>query len=402
MLEGKKILIGITGSIAAYKAALLVRLLRKEGCEVQVIASPGGLNFITPLTLSTLSGRPVLSEYANPSTGEWHNHIEWGLWGDAFIIAPATANEMAKAAHGQVDNLLLATYLSARCPVFWAPAMDLDMWAHPATQKNVDLLSSFGNKFIEPNDGELASGLVGKGRMAEPEEIVEYLKWHLSTDLFNLKGKKVLVTTGPTQEPLDPVRYITNHSTGKMGFSIANAAAGLGAEVILVKGPVEPVNPLLQSIEVVSVETASQMADACHQFFEKVDYAVLAAAVADFTLDKIQEHKIKKAAGQSSLHLELQTTLDIAASLGKQKKTNQILVGFALETRDEILNGQAKLEKKNLDFVAVNVAGRPGEGFGTDTNRITLLSNRGQSWDLGFQSKDKLALALWQKVLIGR
>ena len=402
MLEGKKILLGITGSIAAYKAALLVRLLRKEGCEVQVIASPNGLQFITPLTLATLSNRPVLSEYANPATGEWHNHIEWGLWGDAFIIAPATANEMAKAAHGQVDNFLLATYLSSRCPVFWAPAMDLDMWAHPATQKNVELLTSYGNRFIEPNDGELASGLVGKGRMAEPEEIVEFLKWNLSTDLFNLNGKKVLVTTGPTREPIDPVRYLTNHSTGKMGFSIANAAAGLGAEVVLVKGPVEPLAPLLKGIEVISVETASEMSDHCLKHFPQVDYAVLAAAVADFTPSKIEEHKIKKAAGQTSLTLELQTTQDIAATLGKQKRKDQVLVGFALETRDEILNGQSKLEKKNLDFVAVNVAGRPGEGFGSDTNRITVLSARGQSWDLGFNSKDKLALALWQKVLIGR
>lgn len=387
MLKGKKILVGVTASIAAYKSAFLVRLLVKAGAEVKVIMTPAALDFITPLTLSTLSKNPVLVDFAKDKTGEWNNHVELGLWADALVIAPASANTLAKMANGLCDNLLLATYLSARCNVYVAPAMDLDMYKHPATVSNLKRLQSFGNTIISPGTGELASGLYGEGRMAEPEEIVDHLQKVVSQSL-PLKGKKVLVTAGPTYEAIDPVRFIGNHSSGKMGFALAEAFATQGAEVTLVCGPnsLAVNHPNIQRIDVTSAEdlyTASVKA------FKTASIAVLSAAVADYKPAKIADQKIKKANGSKTI--ELVPTKDTLQELGKLKKKNQLLVGFALETENETENAKAKIKKKNLDLIVLNSLNDKGAGFKTDTNKITLIDKHNKSTKFELKSKAEVA-----------
>ncbi len=395
MLIGKKILLGVSASIAAYKAAMLCRLLVKEGAEVQVIMTADAQEFIGPLTLATLSKRPVYSNYTGEN-GTWHNHVELGLWADAMVIAPATANTLAKAAHAQSDNLLIATYLSARCPVFWAPAMDLDMYAHPGTQANLKTLSSFGNQIIEPNDGELASGLSGKGRLAEPEEIVAYLSNYFKKSSYQpLIGKKVMITAGPTQEHLDPVRYITNHSTGKMGYAIAECAAQLGAEVTIVSGPVQV--KASSSIKVVKVASALEMLDAAQTAFAETDIAIYTAAVADYRSADIAQEKIKKKG--DTISIELVKNPDIAAILGSQKKEGQIFVGFALETENELENAQGKLLRKNLDLIVLNSLKTEGAGFGHDTNLVHVINRNNQIFTTGLLPKTEIAHLIWEQIL---
>lgn len=386
MFQGKKILLGVSASIAAYKAAVLVRLLIKEGAEVKVIMTKSATDFITPLTLATLSKNPVLIDFEKDKTGEWNNHVELGLWADIMLIAPASANTIAKMANGICDNLLLATYLSARCPVMIAPAMDLDMLVHGATKKNMATLNSFGNYFIEPGFGELASGLVGNGRMAEPEEIITKLKTHFSGG--KLAGKKALVTAGPTYEAIDPVRFIGNHSSGKMGFAIAESLASEGAEVTLVSGPThqQVANP---NIRLIAVTAAQEMYEACAAVFAAQDITVLSAAVADYKPLVQADQKIKKKEG--GLNIELTQTVDIAATLGKQKKKGQLLIGFALETEQEKSNALKKLESKNFDMIVLNSLNDKGAGFGHDTNKITII-NRKQE-EQNFELKDKKAVA---------
>ena len=385
ILKDKKILLGICGSIAAYKAAFLTRLLIKQGAEVQVLMTPSATNFITPLTFSTLSNRTVLSDISSEKT--WNNHVELGLWADAMLIAPVTATTLAKMAHGICDNIIVATYLSARCPVFFAPAMDLDMWKHPATLKNVNRLNDFGNHLIPVEHGELASGLVGDGRMAEPEHILKYLE-----DFFlkkkTLKGKKALVTAGPTFESIDPVRFIGNRSTGKMGVAIAENLAERGATVSLILGPsnLKPVHP---NIEVINIQTAAEMFENAEQQFKDADITVLSAAVADYRPVKTETSKIKKS-GQN-LNLELERTIDIAASLGKVKRKNQLIVGFALETDNELKNAQGKLEKKNFDFIVLNSLQDKGAGFAHDTNKITIVGKGNKIQHFELKSKKKVA-----------
>ncbi|GCC51740.1 bifunctional phosphopantothenoylcysteine decarboxylase/phosphopantothenate--cysteine ligase CoaBC [Chryseotalea sanaruensis] len=386
MLQGKKILLGVSASIAAYKAAVLVRLLVKEGAEIKVIMTKSATDFITPLTLATLSKNPVLIDFEKDKTGEWNNHVALGLWADLMLIAPASANTMAKMANGLCDNLLLATYLSARCPVMIAPAMDLDMLVHGATKKNIATLSSFGNYFIESGYGELASGLVGNGRMAEPEEIVTRLKKHFSKG--KLTGKKALVTAGPTYEAIDPVRFIGNHSSGKMGFAIAESLANEGAEVTLVSGPTH--QQLTNSnIKLIAVTAAQEMYEACASIFAAQDITVLSAAVADYKPLVQADQKIKKKEG--GLNIELTQTVDIASTLGKQKKNGQLLIGFALETEQEKSNALKKLESKNFDMIVLNSLNDKGAGFGHDTNKITII-NRNQE-EQNFELKDKKAVA---------
>ncbi len=394
MVSGKKIILGITGSIAAYKSAVLARLLVKSDAEVKVICTEAAKEFITPLTLSTLSKNPVLSEFTTGETGEWNNHVELGLWADAMVIAPTSANTLAKMATGVCDNLLLAAYLSARCPVFFAPAMDLDMFKHPSTQQNIDKIKGFGNHLIEPNDGELASGLSGVGRMAEPEEILETLNAFFSDDL-PLKGKKALVSAGPTYENIDPVRFIGNHSSGKMGFALAEQLAKQGAEVTLVAGPtqLEAKNSKIKSIDVVS---AKQMFEACTSNASDADIIIMAAAVADYTPTEVAEKKIKKAEGEMAI--ELTKTTDILKELGKQKKAGQILVGFALETNDELQHAKQKLENKNLDFIVLNSMNDKGAGFGVDTNKVILLDNKGQTEQLPLKTKQEVAVDIVNKI----
>lgn len=368
MLKGRKILLGICGSIAAYKSAMLVRLLVKEGAEVRVVMTPSALDFITPLTLSTLSRGPVLTEFATKS-GDWNNHVELGLWADVFVIAPLSANTLAGMAHGEANNLLLATYLSARCPVMVAPAMDLDMLQHPSTQKNLETIKSFGCISLDARFGELASGLIGSGRMAEPEEIVHEIQLHFATrDL--LKGKKALVTAGPTHEAIDPVRFIGNNSSGKMGYAIAEALALRGAHVDLVSGPtsLKLTHPLIETTRVTS---ADQMFEACTGIFPSSDIAVLSAAVADYKPAKPADEKIKKT--DSDLQLALTRTPDIAAALGRMKKSSQFIVGFALETQDELSNAQQKLKSKNFDLIVLNSLKDDGAGFSHDTNKVTII-----------------------------
>ncbi len=373
MLKGKKIVLGVTGSIAAYKAAILVRLLVKEGAEVQVVMTPSGKEFITPLTLSTLSGRAVLCDFFNTNSGEWHSHVELGLWADAMIIAPATASTLGKMASGIADNLLVTTYLSMKAPVFIAPAMDLDMYAHPSTQKNIDVLRSYGNRIIEPAAGELASHLCGKGRMEEPENIVKALKdFFLESSL--LKGRKILVTAGPTYEKIDPVRFIGNYSSGKMGFALAAECAARGAEVTLVSGPVSLATPHA-SINRVNVESAAEMYEAAKAAFPECDAAILCAAVADYRPSVCADKKIKRTA--DAMTIELEPNKDIAAELGKEKRDNQRLVGFALETNDGETNAREKLAKKNLDFIVLNSLADKGAGFAHDTNKVTIIENDG-------------------------
>lgn len=368
-MKGKKIVLGITGSIAAYKAAVLIRALIKKGAEVQVVITPAGKEFITPITLSALTSKPVISEFFSQRDGTWHSHVDLGLWADAMVIAPATASTIGKMANGIADNMLITTYLSMKAPVFVAPAMDLDMFAHPATQKNLEILRSYGNHIIEPGEGELASHLVGKGRMEEPEKIVEVLEAFFNREQ-DLKGKKVLITAGPTYEKIDPVRFIGNYSSGKMGYALAESCARRGAEVTLVSGPVQ-VKAQHPSIKVIKVESAHQMHEAAIEVFPTSDAAILCAAVADFTPEMKADQKIKRE--KEDLILKLVPTEDIAAALGKIKKENQCLVGFALETNNELANARHKLEKKNFDFIVLNSLQDAGAGFQCDTNKITIV-----------------------------
>lgn len=368
-MKGKKIVLGITGSIAAYKAAVLIRALIKKGAEVQVVITPAGKEFITPITLSALTSKPVISEFFSQRDGTWHSHVDLGLWADAMVIAPATASTIGKMANGIADNMLITTYLSMKAPVFVAPAMDLDMFAHPATQKNLEILRSYGNHIIEPGEGELASHLVGKGRMEEPEKIVEVLEAFFNREQ-DLKGKKVLITAGPTYEKIDPVRFIGNYSSGKMGYALAESCARRGAEVTLISGPVQ-VKAQHPSIKVTKVESAHQMHEAAIEAFPTSDAAILCAAVADFTPEMKADQKIKRE--KEDLILRLVPTEDIAAALGKIKKENQCLVGFALETNNELANARHKLEKKNFDFIVLNSLQDAGAGFQCDTNKITIV-----------------------------
>ncbi|WP_184550058.1 bifunctional phosphopantothenoylcysteine decarboxylase/phosphopantothenate--cysteine ligase CoaBC [Mucilaginibacter sp. FT3.2] len=394
MLEGKNIILGVCGSIAAYKSALLVRLLVKAGAHVQVVMTPDAVNFITPLTLATLSKKPVLVNYYKTETGEWHNHVELGLWADMLIIAPATANTLAKMANGLCDNLLSAVYLSAKCPVYFAPAMDLDMWLHPATRLNVDKLQSFGNVMIAPGNGELASGLYGEGRLAEPEEIVDFLSSEQKKKLL-LAGHKVMVTAGPTYEAIDPVRFIGNHSSGKMGFAIADELAKMGADVILISGPSAQVSKQ-KSVKRIDVTSAAQMLDACLAHYKNTKVCIMSAAVADYTPAHIAQQKIKKK--DAGFNIELTATTDILKTLGEQKTTGQLLVGFALETNDEEMNAITKLQKKNLDFIVLNSLNDAGAGFRKDTNKITIIDRDLQKTTFELKSKDAVAYDICLKV----
>ena len=368
-LQGKKIVLGITGSIAAYKAAVLTRGLIKKGAEVQIVITPAGKEFITPITLSALTSKPVISEFFSQRDGTWHSHVDLGLWADAMVIAPATASTIGKMAHGVADNMLVTTYLSMKAPVFVAPAMDLDMFAHPSTQHNLDILRSYGNHIIEPASGELASHLVGKGRMEEPEKIIEVLEAFFARQQ-DLAGRKLDSTAGPTYEKIDPVRFIGNYSSGKMGYALAEACASRGAEVVLVSGPVtlQTVHPNIQRID---VESAAEMHRATADAFKDADAGILCAAVADFTPEQVADQKIKRE--KDDLVLRLKPTCDIAASLGKEKRPDQLLVGFALETCDEVSHAQDKLARKNFDFIVLNSLNDKGAGFRCDTNKITII-----------------------------
>jgi phosphopantothenoylcysteine decarboxylase/phosphopantothenate--cysteine ligase len=398
MLTGKKIVLGVCGSIAAYKAAVLTRLLVKSGAEVKVIMTSSAHDFITPLTLATLSKHPVLTHFAKNDTGEWNNHVELGLWADAFIIAPASANTIAKMANGICDNLLLASYFSARCPIFFAPAMDLDMLQHPSTKSNLEKLKTFGNHILDPGYGELASGLTGKGRMAEPEEIIDQLS-NFFSHKKKLNGKKVLVTAGPTHESIDPVRFIGNHSSGKMGFAIAEALANEGALVNLITGPTNQ-HTEHPNISVKHVMSAEEMYQACTALFNDVDITVLSAAVADYRPTVKAEQKIKKK--DENLVIELTKTQDIAASLGKLKHNGQIIVGFALETEHEKDNALKKLESKNFDLIVLNSLNDKGAGFGHDTNKITIIDRQQKIKTFELKTKkeaaDDIVNAILEKV----
>lgn len=386
-LQGKKIIVGISGSIAAYKSALLVRLLKKQGAEVQVIMTASAKEFITPLTLATLSNRAVLSDYFDQSSGLWHNHVELGLWADALVMAPATANTISKMANGAADNLLTAVYLSARCPVFVAPAMDLDMLQHPSTKRNIALLKTYNTHFIAPGYGELASGLVGEGRLAEPDEIVRSLEKHFAQRTA-LAGKRVLITSGPTVEPFDPVRFVSNHSTGKMGYELAKAFNDAGATVTLVSGPVSLKAPD-EAIEVVKVQTAQQMFEACQQRVDTVDIVIFAAAVADYRPADVLDQKMKKS--EEILEWRLQKNIDIAKTLGATKKATQLMIGFALETNNELEHAHRKLVAKNLDLVVLNSLQDKGAGFGHDTNKITVLDKDGTVTPFVLKTKEQAA-----------
>ena len=392
-LKGKHIILGITGGIAAYKSAVLLRLFVKAGAEVQVVITPHGKEFITPVTLSSLSGRPVISEFFSANTGEWHSHVNLGLWADAMVVAPATASSLAKMATGVADNMLITTYLSAKCPVFVAPAMDLDMMAHPTTQRNLRTLAADGVHIIEPAEGELASHLVGRGRMEEPENIAA------AVDAFfgrgadsSLRGKHVLITAGPTVEKIDPVRFISNFSTGKMGFAIAEAAAARGAEVTLVAGPVDAslktVNPAIRRVDVVS---AKEMLAAAEEAFATADIAIMAAAVADYAPAECRDTKIKRE-HEDVESISLVKNPDIARTLGANKRHGQILCGFALETDNGAVNAREKLARKNLDMIVLNSLADAGAGFGTDTNKITIFfANNAQPRSFALKSKAEVA-----------
>jgi phosphopantothenoylcysteine decarboxylase / phosphopantothenate---cysteine ligase len=395
MLSGKKIILAVTGSIAAYKTAILTRLLIKEGAQVKVVMTNAAKDFITPTTLSTLSKNPALSSFSSGENGQWNNHVELGLWGDAMVVAPASANTMAKMANGLCDNLLLATYLSARCPVFFAPAMDLDMYQHPATKKNIETLNSFGNLLIPPGTGELASGLSGVGRMAEPEEIIAFLAAYFS-NTQPLKGKKALVSAGPTYENIDPVRFIGNHSSGKMGFAIAKQLAEQGAQVTLVAGPTQQ-QVAHANITRVNVANAKQMYDACTQQAPLQDIVVMAAAVADYTPETVANQKIKKAGEE--LVLRLVKTADILKELGKNKPQGQLLVGFALETNNELEHAKEKLKNKNLDFIVLNSMRDEGAGFGVDTNKICIIDKNNGRQDFDLKSKAGVAADIVNKII---
>jgi phosphopantothenoylcysteine decarboxylase/phosphopantothenate--cysteine ligase len=395
MLKGKNILLGISASIAAYKAAFLVRLFIKEGANVKVVITDAAKEFVTPLTLATLSKNPVLSEFIeNPDEGTWTNHVELGLWADYMIIAPATANTLAKMANGVCDNLLLATYLSAKCPVFVAPAMDLDMYKHGSTKDSLAKLEDFGNLVVPAGSGELASGLEGEGRMAEPEENVSFLESYVRAK-SPLLGKNVLINAGPTYEKIDDVRFIGNFSSGKMGIAIADAAFELGANVHLVLGP-SNLKPLHSEIKLTPVVSASDMLEACGKGFENVDYAILSAAVADYTPITKAEGKIKKKTEE--LSIDLTKTQDILQTLGSLKKDNQTLVGFALETENEEEYAKGKLHKKNADFIVLNSLQDKGAGFGTDTNKVSIFSRKGNRVDSELLSKMEIAQLIWKTI----
>ncbi len=387
MLSGKKIMVGVSGSIAAYKSAILVRLLVKAGAEVKVVMTSAANDFITPLTLSTLSKNPVLSTFVNDEQGSWNNHVDLGLWADALVIAPASANTLAKMANGICDNLLIGVYLSARCPVFFAPAMDLDMLQHPSTKNNIEKLLGWGNQQINPTYGELASGLIGNGRMAEPEEIISFLENHFSSTK-KLTGKKALVTAGPTYEALDPVRFIGNNSSGKMGFAIAEELANQGAEVELISGPTH-LSMDHVGVKLTRVVSAEEMFNACLTRFASSDITVLSAAVADYKPANKANQKIKKSSDQMTV--ELTKTHDIAAELGKMKKNGQLIVGFALETENEKANAQKKIVSKNFDLIVLNSLNDKGAGFGHDTNKIAIINKKGEAQEFNLKSKKEVA-----------
>lgn len=388
-------MLGVCGSIAAYKAAFLTRLLVKAGMDVQVVMTPDAVHFISPLTLSTLSGKPVLVEYFDGKTGAWNSHVHLAAEADLILIAPASANTMGKFAHGLCDNLLSAIYLSAKSPVFIAPAMDLDMWAHPSTKQNIDTLIGYGNIIIPPGTGELASGLHGDGRLAEPEEILELVTCYFEGQGQLLAGKRALVTAGPTHEAIDPVRYIGNHSSGKMGLAVAKQLAKLGAEVTLVHGPVALAVPA--GIRAVAVRSATEMLDACLAAYEEADITVMSAAVADYTPKTIAGQKIKKES--DGLTLDLAKTKDILGELGSRKKAGQLLVGFALETENEEANALAKLHKKNLDLIVLNSLNDAGAGFAGDTNKVTIIDRGERAHAYPLKSKDEVAADICKHIL---
>lgn len=387
MLKGKHIILGITGGIAAYKSVSLLRLFVKAGAEVQVVITPSGKEFITPVTLSALSGKPVISEFFTANTGSWNSHVDLGLWADAMVIAPATASTLGKMTHGIADNMLVTTYLSSKCPVFIAPAMDLDMFKHPSTAANLELLRSYGNHIIEPAAGELASHLIGKGRMEEPENIFAVLERFFS-EKKTMEGKKVLITAGPTYEKIDPVRFIGNYSTGKMGYCIADEFAARGASVTIVSGPVS-VKPKNQDVKVVSVESALEMRDAFMERFEGADIAVMCAAVADYRPEVVVDRKIKREKDDIPV-ITLVKNPDIAAEAGRKKREDQILVGFALETDNAVANAQDKLARKNLDMIVLNSLSEQ-TGFGVDTNKVTVIERSGTSTTFDLKSKVEVA-----------
>ncbi|WP_339659293.1 bifunctional phosphopantothenoylcysteine decarboxylase/phosphopantothenate--cysteine ligase CoaBC [Flavobacterium frigidarium] len=396
VLSGKKVLLGVSGGIAAYKTATLVRLFIKAGAHVQVIMTPASKDFVTPLTLSTLSKNPVYSSFYNENdeNAQWNNHVELGLWADIMIVAPATANTLSKMVTGNCDNLLIATYLSAKCPVYFVPAMDLDMYKHPSTIASFNALQQFGNTIIPAESGELASGLSGEGRMAEPENIIAFLEASLESKL-PLKGTKILITAGPTYEAIDPVRFIGNHSSGKMGFDIANCAAELGASVTLVAGPTH-CTVKYSSIEIVKVTSAQEMYDACHSRFQNVDVAIAAAAVADYRPKTVATQKIKKA--PDNFVVELEKTKDILASLGEIKQ-KQLLIGFALETENEIENAKGKIQKKNLDLIVLNSLQDHGAGFGNPTNKVTFIDKDFNIEPMELKTKEAVAVDILNKVI---
>ncbi|TAG53916.1 MAG: bifunctional phosphopantothenoylcysteine decarboxylase/phosphopantothenate--cysteine ligase CoaBC [Cytophagales bacterium] len=390
MLENKKILIGVCGGIAAYKIATLVRLLIKKNAIVKVIMTESAKDFITPLTLATLSKNAVESKFFNSENGVWTNHVDLGLWADAYLIAPATANELAKMASGISENLLTATYLSARCKVFFCPAMDLDMYQHPAVKSNIEKLISYGNKLIPAENGELASGLFGEGRMAEPETITNYLETYFNPKNSNLKNKKILLTAGPTQESIDPVRYISNHSTGKMGIAIANELKERGAEVIFISGAIS--EPILKTLKVINIEkniTAEEMYEVSKKYFSQIDIAIFTAAVADYSPKEISNEKIKK--NEDEFTISFKKNKDIALEFGKIKTKNQLSIGFALETNNEILNAKSKLEKKNFDMIILNSMKNENATFGYDTNKVSVINKNLEEIHFDLKSKKEVA-----------
>lgn len=388
-LKNKKIILGITGSIAAYKTPILLRLLVKKGAEVQVLMTEAAKDFVTPLTLSTLSGKAVLGKSFDQETGAWNSHVEMGLWADVMLFAPLSAATMAKMATGLTDNLLTTTYLSAKCPVFFAPAMDLDMFAHPATQANVEQLKSYGMQLIAPQSGELASGLCGAGRMEEPENIVKLLEEHFNKQQ-DFKDKKILISAGPTKEPIDPVRYISNYSSGKMGYALAETLAKRGAEVILVSGPVH-ISCSHPSVKLIKVRTADEMYTACHKHFPAMDYAIMAAAVADYKVAHQHTQKIKKTEDKDTLSIDLQSNPDILKSLSAKKSPKQHIIGFALETNNAIANAEKKLLAKGCDAIVLNTLEDKGAGFGYNTNKIYILSHQKDITAYPLKSKQETA-----------
>lgn len=387
MLKGKKIVLGITGSIAAYKACYIIRGLIKKGAEVQVVITPAGKEFITPITLSALTQKPVISDFFSQRDGTWHSHVALGLWADAMIIAPCTASSLGKMANGIADNMLITTYLSMKAPVFIAPAMDLDMYAHPTTQQNIEKLKSFGNMFIEPQSGYLASGLEGKGRMEEPDVIVNRIESYFRGGEKDLEGKNIMITAGPTYEKIDPVRFIGNYSSGKMGFALAEECARRGAKVTLIAGPVS-ISTNNTNIKRIDVESCEEMYCTAIECFKDMDAAILCAAVADFKPEFIADNKIKRE--KEDLTITLKPTHDIAAELGRNKKGNQKLIGFALETNNEVTNAEDKLKRKNLDFIVLNSLRTEGTCFRSDDNKISIISENGQK---DFEKKNKQAVA---------